>query len=247
MYYALLQADVAGRDLSSLRVGISGGAAIPGEVIRAFEEKFPKAWSCGGFRPVRDRQHHDLQRQREAAQRLPSASPSGEWRSGWWTSRTSRSPRAGEHRRDRHPGPQRDEGLLPAAGGDRRGIPRRLVRHRRPGPRRRGRLPVHRRPQEGPGDPRRLQRLSARGRGGPVRSPSRGRGRRRRQAGPARGRGSGRVHRAKAGRGRQAGGDHRILPGAAGGLQVPARGPGRRRTAEGADREDPQEGWTPPA
>jgi long-chain acyl-CoA synthetase len=41
MYYALLQADLAGRDLSSLRVGVSGGAAIPGEVIRAFEEKFP--------------------------------------------------------------------------------------------------------------------------------------------------------------------------------------------------------------
>ena len=40
MYFALLQADVAGRDLSSLRVAISGGAAIPGEVIRAFEEKF---------------------------------------------------------------------------------------------------------------------------------------------------------------------------------------------------------------
>jgi long-chain acyl-CoA synthetase len=40
MYYSLLQADTAGRDLSSLRVGISGGAAIPGEVIRAFEEKF---------------------------------------------------------------------------------------------------------------------------------------------------------------------------------------------------------------
>lgn len=40
MYYALLQADLAGRDLSSLRVGVSGGAAIPGEVIRAFEEKF---------------------------------------------------------------------------------------------------------------------------------------------------------------------------------------------------------------
>ena len=40
MYVALLQAETKGRDLSSLRVGISGGAAIPGEVIRAFEEKF---------------------------------------------------------------------------------------------------------------------------------------------------------------------------------------------------------------
>ncbi|MGN6132451.1 MAG: long-chain-fatty-acid--CoA ligase [Nocardioidaceae bacterium] len=40
MYVALLAAASAERDLSSLRVAISGGAAIPGEVIRAFEERF---------------------------------------------------------------------------------------------------------------------------------------------------------------------------------------------------------------
>jgi long-chain acyl-CoA synthetase len=49
MYYALLHADLAGRDLSSLRVGISGGAAIPGEVIRAFEEKFPGVVILEGY------------------------------------------------------------------------------------------------------------------------------------------------------------------------------------------------------
>ena len=49
MYFALLQADLAGRDLSSLRVGISGGAAIPGEVIRAFEEKFPGVVILEGY------------------------------------------------------------------------------------------------------------------------------------------------------------------------------------------------------
>lgn len=41
MYCTLLQADTDGRDLSALRVGVSGGAAISGEVIRAFEDKFP--------------------------------------------------------------------------------------------------------------------------------------------------------------------------------------------------------------
>ena len=41
MYCALLQADTDGRDLSALRVGVSREATIPGEVIRAFEEKFP--------------------------------------------------------------------------------------------------------------------------------------------------------------------------------------------------------------
>ena len=41
MYCALLQADTDGRDLSALRVGVSREATVPGEVIRAFEEKFP--------------------------------------------------------------------------------------------------------------------------------------------------------------------------------------------------------------
>jgi long-chain acyl-CoA synthetase len=40
MFVALLHADLAGRDLSSLRAACSGGASIPGEVIRGFEEKF---------------------------------------------------------------------------------------------------------------------------------------------------------------------------------------------------------------
>lgn len=40
MYVALLQHDITGRDLSSLRAACSGGASIPGEVIRGFEEKF---------------------------------------------------------------------------------------------------------------------------------------------------------------------------------------------------------------
>ncbi|WP_343952413.1 AMP-binding protein, partial [Tsukamurella spumae] len=41
MYVALLGEDIAGRDLGSLRAAVSGGASIPGGVIRAFEEKFP--------------------------------------------------------------------------------------------------------------------------------------------------------------------------------------------------------------
>ncbi len=49
MYFGLLQYDVSGRDLSSLRVGVSGGAAIPGEVIRAFEEKFPGVVILEGY------------------------------------------------------------------------------------------------------------------------------------------------------------------------------------------------------
>jgi long-chain acyl-CoA synthetase len=40
MFFALLAQDVSKRDLSRLRISVSGGAAIPGEVIRGFEEKF---------------------------------------------------------------------------------------------------------------------------------------------------------------------------------------------------------------
>ncbi len=41
MYFALLHHPDAGRyDISSLRVCISGGASLPGEVLRAFEERY---------------------------------------------------------------------------------------------------------------------------------------------------------------------------------------------------------------
>ncbi len=50
MYSGLLQADISGRDLSALRVGVAGGAAIAGEVIRAFEEKFPGVIILEGYR-----------------------------------------------------------------------------------------------------------------------------------------------------------------------------------------------------
>jgi long-chain acyl-CoA synthetase len=49
MYYALLEADTDGRDMSALRLGCSAGTNIPGEVIRAFEEKFPGAVIVEGY------------------------------------------------------------------------------------------------------------------------------------------------------------------------------------------------------
>jgi long-chain acyl-CoA synthetase len=49
MFFALLHADTSEHDLSALRVGCSGGAAIPGEVIRAFEEKFPGVVILEGY------------------------------------------------------------------------------------------------------------------------------------------------------------------------------------------------------
>ncbi len=49
MYVDLLRADLSGRDLSSLRVGVSGGAALPGEVIKEFEARFPGVVILEGY------------------------------------------------------------------------------------------------------------------------------------------------------------------------------------------------------
>ncbi len=40
MLHALAQQDVTGRDLSALRVAVSGGASLPEDIMRTFEEKF---------------------------------------------------------------------------------------------------------------------------------------------------------------------------------------------------------------
>jgi long-chain acyl-CoA synthetase len=49
MFVALVHADVEGRDLSSLRAAVSGGASIAGEVIRAFEARFPGVVVLEGY------------------------------------------------------------------------------------------------------------------------------------------------------------------------------------------------------
>ena len=40
MLHALAQMDIAGRDLSALRVAVSGGASLPEDVMRTFEDKY---------------------------------------------------------------------------------------------------------------------------------------------------------------------------------------------------------------
>src|SRR3954462_6722112 len=49
MFVALLHADLTGRDVSSLRVCVPGGASIPGEVLKGFEAVDPGAPVLEGY------------------------------------------------------------------------------------------------------------------------------------------------------------------------------------------------------
>ena len=79
--------------------------------------------------------------------------------------RRASGPRRG--RRDRDPRAQRHRGLREQPEGQRRGLRRRLVPHRRPGRDGRRRLPQHHRPAEGDHQPRRREGQPARGRRDP--------------------------------------------------------------------------------
>jgi long-chain acyl-CoA synthetase len=49
MFVALMHAGQGGRDLSSLRICVSGGASIPGEVLAGFEAAYPGAPILEGY------------------------------------------------------------------------------------------------------------------------------------------------------------------------------------------------------
>ncbi len=183
MYAAMLHHPAsADSDVTSLRTCVSGGAAMPVEILHGFE----KAFGCMILE-------------------------------GYGLSETS--PVASFN----HPNAERKPGSIgtPVAGVEMRW------------------LLLHRGPQEGDDHPRRLQRLPARDRGGPVRA-SRGRRGGRRRHGPRRARRGGRRgRRAQAGRRGHAGGTAGLRKGAGRRLQVPAAGLAGRRAAEGPHRQDP--------
>ena len=92
---------------------------------------------------------------------------------------------------------------------------------------------------EGPDHPRRVQRVPARDRGGPARAPGRRRGGRDRHPACRAWRGNRRRRTAQARSDSHPGRTARVRPGTSGGLQVPAPYLARPRTAQGLHRQDP--------
>ena len=135
------------RRLARCELCASGGSAMPVELMRGFEEAFGckilEGYGLSETSPVASFNHPDRER-KPGLDRHPDRRRRDEGR------RRRRQRRgAGRGRRDRDPRPQRDEGLLEARRRDRGDDPRRLAAHRRHGQDRRGRLLLHRRPQEG--------------------------------------------------------------------------------------------------
>ena len=140
MYWALLEYAASGRcdvrrSRQHLRVCVSGGAPMPVEVLRRFEETFG----------VRILEGYGLsetvagRRVQPVADGQSSPAPSA-CRFLVWTSvrgRRRAAGRRGRARRSRRSRAERDEGLLQPARGHRRGHAERLVPHRR-----------HRRPRQ---------------------------------------------------------------------------------------------------
>ena len=170
MYIALLD-HLGVSDMSLLRLCVSGGAALPLDVLRVYEARFGclimEGYGLSETSP-------SAATNRGGPGRRPGSI-------GWPIKdvemkvvdddRRRGAVRPG--RRDRHPGPQRDEGLLEQSRRDRGGDPRRLVPHRRPRQGRRRRVLLPGRPAPRRDHPGRTHRVSPGGGGGPVRAPRR--------------------------------------------------------------------------
>ncbi len=173
MYNGMLHSGSAeSADTSTLRICMSGGAAMPAELMRAFEEKFGciilEGYGLSETSPVASFNHPDKERKPgsigtpiDGVEMRCVDDDGNEVAQGEIGEIVIRGHNIMKGYWDRPDATVR--------GDQRRG----LVPLRRHGQGGRGRLLLHRRPQEGADHPRRLQRLPARGRGGPVRASRR--------------------------------------------------------------------------
>ena len=170
MYNAMLACESAdSADASTLRLCMSGGAAMPEEVMRKFEEKFGckvlEGYGLSETSPVASFNHPDKERKPgsigtpiEGVEMKVVDDDGNEVDQGEVGEIVIKGHNVmkGYWNRDDATAEAIKDGWFA------------LGRH---GQGRRGRLLLHRRPQEGPDHPRRLQRLPARDRGGALRAP----------------------------------------------------------------------------
>ncbi len=197
IYHSLLDhPDHTSRDISSLRVGVTGAADIPGRAhparargasVRAHPHRIRAHRGRNGHRePARRRLRAHRHHRRCAVARVRGSHRDrlGRRRRTGRTGRGRRARRDGDARLSRRPGSDR--------GRDRR----RLAAHRRPRNARRRRLPAHRRAHQGHVHRRRVQRVSGRDREPHAAAPADRAGRGDRSARRAAGRGGEGVRRA---------------------------------------------------
>ena len=169
MYAGMLHVeDAESYDMSSLRTCISGGSAMPVEVMKKFEKTFDcivlEGYGLSETSPVASFNQPDIER-KPGSIGVPVRGVEMKL-----VDDDGKDVEQGEVGEIAIKGENVMKGYWGKEEETEEALLRRLVPLRRHGQAGRGRLLLHRRPQEGPDHPRRLQRLPARGRGGALRA-----------------------------------------------------------------------------
>ena len=161
--------DQPGEPAAPLRFVRSCSSALSPELMSEAEARYGVA-DDRGLRHDREQPPDDVQPAAAGAARAGVGGAGGRRRRAHRRcgGRRRARRRAG---RGRHQRPRRDPRLPGQRGGQRRGVLRRLVSHRRRG-RARGRLPAAARPAQGDDHPRRREHLAVRDRGGAAGPPA---------------------------------------------------------------------------
>ena len=126
MLQALAEQDTTGRDLAALRVAVSGGASLPADVMRTFEEKFDIVVLEGyGLSETASTSSFNTSAENRRVLSIGKPIWGVQMRiADPQTGRQAAAAREGQRRRDPHPRAQRHEGLPGPSRADRRGVPR---------------------------------------------------------------------------------------------------------------------------